>query len=509
MKKTWINFICIVLCILIPIVAVMSVGFIIPTQFDKTFIGELKYKVDRLDSITAPKVVIIGGSSVPFGIDSKLLEEKLGMPVVNFGLYATLGTKLMLDLSEKSINKGDIIVIAPETDPQTYSLYFNAESAWQACDEDFSLLSRISFDNFPDMLGGFWKFTAQKIKYSSGEHLDPAGVYNVASFDEYGDIIYPRPANTGFLGQEVVFNPEKVISDEFVDYVNDYTKYAQKKGAKVFFSFAPTNIDAVNYETYEDDCASFAQYVSEKFTAKVISSPSDFVYDSEYFFDTNFHLNDEGMKMHTLNLAQDIAEAMKSDTPDDPSQTETTSQTDATETTVQTDVTETTTQTDITETTVQTETTTPVVPLDENEKYFTFGEMKSKGVVTGYSINGTTDLGKEQTVLHTPLIHNGLPVRQILPYAFEDCTSLTDIYVDPSIASLIDGAFGAAPALQRIHLSATEPDTVSTNALVSDPFDGLCLDMNRSAVFCVPAEAYNAYLTSYFWMPYSSVIRAE
>ena len=52
----------------------------------------------------------------------ELMEEMIGMPVVNFGLYATLGTKLMLDLSLGAIKKGDVVVIAPETDPQTYSL---------------------------------------------------------------------------------------------------------------------------------------------------------------------------------------------------------------------------------------------------------------------------------------------------------------------------------------------------------------------------------------------------
>jgi hypothetical protein len=84
------------------------------------------------------------------------MEEMLGMPVVNFGLYATLGTKLMLDLSREYINEGDIIVIAPETDAQTYSLFFNAEAAWQAADGELSLLPKIAKENFSSMIGGAW-----------------------------------------------------------------------------------------------------------------------------------------------------------------------------------------------------------------------------------------------------------------------------------------------------------------------------------------------------------------
>ena len=147
MKKSWITFICILLCVLMPFAAVASAIAFIPSQFENTFLGALKTKMERIESITEPKIVIVGGSSVPFGVDSKQMEEMLGMPVVNFGLYATLGTKLMLDLSKEYINEGDIIVLAPETDAQTYSLFFGAEAAWQAADSDLSLLPKIAKDN--------------------------------------------------------------------------------------------------------------------------------------------------------------------------------------------------------------------------------------------------------------------------------------------------------------------------------------------------------------------------
>ena len=119
MKKAWITFICLFLCVLIPFGTVAAIGFGLPSQFGNTFLGELENKIDRLYSLDKPKIVVIGGSSVPFGVDSKLTEKALGMPTVNFGLYATLGTKMMLDISKGAIKKGDIIVIAPDTDAQT------------------------------------------------------------------------------------------------------------------------------------------------------------------------------------------------------------------------------------------------------------------------------------------------------------------------------------------------------------------------------------------------------
>ena len=244
---------CLFLCVLIPFATVAAIGFGLPSQFGNTFLGELENKVDRLYSLDEPKIVVIGGSSVPFGVDSKLIEKALGMPTVNFGLYATLGTKMMLDLSKGAIKEGDIIVIAPETDPQTYSLFFNSEAAWQACDSDFSILRKMSSASIFPMLGGFWKYSAQKLKYFRADSpLDPAGVYNKKSFDEYGDIVFERGYNImpeDYDTSSVIKFTSDIVSPDFIDYVNDYIKYAEKKGATVYFSFAPANENALDPDT--------------------------------------------------------------------------------------------------------------------------------------------------------------------------------------------------------------------------------------------------------------------
>jgi hypothetical protein len=77
--------------------AIVAIG--LPPVYSNSFVGVLDEKVERLASIEGKKIVVVGGSSVAFGLDSALMEEYLGMPVVNFGLYAAIGTKAMLELS--------------------------------------------------------------------------------------------------------------------------------------------------------------------------------------------------------------------------------------------------------------------------------------------------------------------------------------------------------------------------------------------------------------------------
>lgn len=487
MKKSWITFICIVLLIAIPFVAVASLGFFIPKQFDRTFLGELKYKVDRLYSIKEPKIVIIGGSSVPFGVDSSLLESALGMPVVNFGLYATLGTKLMLDLSLGALHNGDIVVIAPETDAQTYSLYFNSEAVWQAADSDFSLLFKLSPDDFPKMLGGFWKYAAQKAKYAtSGEHLDPAGVYNIASFDEYGDIIYDRPYNVMTLGYDstktVVYSAD-IVSPDFITYVNDYTKKAEKRGARVYMSFSPVNEDAISPDTTLKTLSDFTSFIDDSFTAKRISDPNDFIYRSGYFYDSNFHMNNAGTVLHTATLAKDIASALGMEMlceikiPDVPEKPQTPDDTK--------------------------------VEYDENEKYFVFDPIIVGSNTVGYSIVGVSDEGRGMTVLKTPLVYNKLPVLSISENAFSGCGALEEIYVEKSVTILSNGAFAGAPNLKKIHILQPDPNMVQVDCFVDDVKNGLCRGMSENARFYVPAESENDYKIGYFWLRYSEYITSE
>ena len=95
-----------VLAIVSPFIGVIAAATLTPPQYSNTFVGALDEKYDRLNAIDGEKLVVVGGSSVAFGVDSEMIEKYTGMPVVNFGLYAALGTKLMLDLSRSAIGSG-------------------------------------------------------------------------------------------------------------------------------------------------------------------------------------------------------------------------------------------------------------------------------------------------------------------------------------------------------------------------------------------------------------------
>ena len=280
-----------VVACLLPFVILISTVLLTPNAYENTFSAGLEEKFNRLNSIEGEKVIVVGGSSVAFGIDTPLMEEYLGRPVVNFGLYAALGTKLMLDLSRSNIGEGDIVILAPELDAQTLSLYFSSEATLQAIGDNYSMARYIRGDNKLSLIGGIWKHTTKKLELMKNGIPDPDGVYNRKSLNEYGDVKYEMKDNAGNLLWErrenimqLYYDPStpinlspEILSDDFAQYVNEYIEFCEKRGATVYFSWCPMNRLALEDDTTEERVAEFADYIEEKINC-------NFIHDSVPFF---------------------------------------------------------------------------------------------------------------------------------------------------------------------------------------------------------------------------------
>ena len=134
-------------------------GLALPAQYGGAFLGELKHKVRMLEVTPGPRIILVGGSGAAFGVDSALMERELpGYSVVNFGMYAALGTTVMLDLSQPHIREGDIVLLIPEQQEQTLSDWFDPAVMWQGLDGAFDLLRLLPKDKLERLAGAFPAF---------------------------------------------------------------------------------------------------------------------------------------------------------------------------------------------------------------------------------------------------------------------------------------------------------------------------------------------------------------
>ena len=284
-------------------------GFGLPVQFGDTFMGELKSKYERLKETSGKRIVLVGGSGVAFDCDSALMDDFFpSYEIVNFGMYAGLGTKAVMDLSENYIHEGDIVILSPEQSEQTFSDYFNGEYMWQAADGAFGMLRDLKSENFEAMLGNFPRFALEKLNYvMKGQKPQTDSIYQKKSFNTYGDIeldtcrenILPNGYD---VNQKVRFT-EDVVQPEFMDYMNDWAKRLEKKGAVVWYRYCPVNKLSVEDM---DDLAAYDVFLRQKLDFPVIGNPENSLMEAEWFFDTNFHLNQAGKEVNTVQLIRDM-----------------------------------------------------------------------------------------------------------------------------------------------------------------------------------------------------------
>lgn len=465
-QKKWIVLITVLLVLAVP-VQLLCWGFLLPECYDASFMGELKYKVRLLEETPGKRIVLVGGSGVAFGVDSGLLEEAFPeYRVVNFGMYAALGTTVMMDLSQSRIREGDIVILIPEQQEQTLSDFFDPAVLWQGVDGAFDLLGSLPMEKLGRMAGSFPAFAGQKCAYfRSGTAPQPQGVYCRGSFDAHGDVVSALCARNempgGFDPNTPVCFGTDLVSDEFIQRVNEYAAALKAKGAKVWYGFCPMNEAAMEADV---DVDGFCDALSRRFSCPLVGNPHDSILSAGWFYDTNFHLNASGKIVYTRNMIRAIKAMLGDSSP--------------------------------------TQIPLPVMPeqadlglptgSSEDAACFTYEIGKDSVTVTGLTAEGQI-----RQSLTVPAVYRDLPVTAIASGAFAGGEQLEEITIPSGIRTIGDGAFRGCGSLMRIRLESVEPARCRVGQKLLEGTD---------ANVYVPGTALSDYRTDYFWSVYGSRI---
>lgn len=441
-------------------------NYALPSQYDQTFLGEMKYKHERLLETDGKRIIIIGGSSVPFSLKSELIEEYFpSYQVIDYGMYADLGVSVMLDFARANIKEGDIIIISPEQSSQTLSNYFSGENFWQ-CDDGYNkLFTLLSLKRKQQAIAAFTSFIGKKINYSMTGTPTVEGVYSRDAFDEYGDISYQRDYNIMSLHynpNQLISFEEDVISEDFIDELNSFSAFASKKGAEIYYRFAPMNEEAVDSDKYQID--EYYNFLKQQLNFAIMGNPHNSILEAEWFYDTNYHLNSYGAIYFTKGLIQDLKVLKKDSSP-----------------------------TDIT-------VTMPDFPYfpDDFENTIDNDKFNYQETDDGLIITGLNDLGKAQKDLIIPTSYNGKKIIDIKSDVFINNKTLESVTIYPNIGTLYDGMF-ANSALKKLILKG-KPESYT----VGD-------DLRKDASFYiyVDPDYLNDYKLNYSFQKYSLYILAN
>lgn len=452
-------------------VSLIVVGFCLPSQYSNTYYAELPEMYDRICKTDKKRIIFIGNSAIAFGLEVDVMERQFGeYTVCPFGLYGAIGTKAMMDLCRPQIREGDVVILAPEQDAQAQSLYFNAEYLWNAVDGNFNLLENVPKENIGNMVGAFASFAGRKYKYfANGDAPQPDGVYAKSSFDGNCKMIYGRDYNH-MLGSEQdnpVHYEKEVFSSQFGDYVNEFNKYVLSKGAHLLYGFAPVNLSGINNGVTQKDINEFYDYVESYLDCEFLGNPLDYIFETDWFYDSNFHMNTAGMTLFTRQLVCDLKAYFKDSS-----------------------------YTDI-EIPEKPEVPDDGVTGEDGVDADKFEYEENGGKLT---ITGLTAEGERASSLVIPDFYHGKKVVGFSAETFADNKTIEKITLGKYISSVKDNSFNGCENLKMLCVN-------SDNSAADCAVYFALLDGAPQCNIYVPKEKYAEYSTSYWWSRYSVNLR--
>ena len=277
---------------------------------DHYFAGS-RLQLELLKTTPSPRMILAGGSNVSFGIDAELMQQKLGIPVINDGLHAGLGIVPLRELLGY-LRPGDVVIISLE-----YQLFSNSD----VMDGDLAFLS------------DWIEYSPERVQYLSDPWRQAPALYSTmlqrkvnrkvntylfgGSLDEVRNVFIGTKydANGDFIGHlqqasaprnKISFEPYPIstVQEEILSFLEQFHQTARDKGAEVYFE-APASRKSNCDTTGQTSLANFFQTLEEKLSIPVLTPLEDVCLPDKYFFDTAYHLNAEGRQLRTQRLIED------------------------------------------------------------------------------------------------------------------------------------------------------------------------------------------------------------
>jgi hypothetical protein len=275
------------------------------------FSGSL-LQVELLKNTPGPRILLVGGSNVALGLDAELMQQTLGIPVINDGLHAGLGVVPLRELQDY-IRAGDVIIVSLE-----YSMFSNpdtmrGDSAFLADWIEFApRRTAYLFDPWKNAPGIYAIMLQRKVNRQldiflhGGSLEETRAIFEGESFDANGDFI-------GHL-QEGVEPTSKIpdtgyplvrLTDDIFVFLTDFQQFARTRGATVYFE-APASRYSNCLATGKARMENFLITFEQKSSIPVLTSLDEVCMPDKYFFDTPYHLNAQGRELRTKRLIENL-----------------------------------------------------------------------------------------------------------------------------------------------------------------------------------------------------------
>lgn len=256
-----------------------------------------------------PRLILVGGSNLSFGIDSQMLKDALHVNPINTGIHANLGLKYMMDSTAPYIQPGDIVVLVPE-----YSQYFgdraygSEELLRMVVDVDRSHMGSLSLKQWANIIPYVPTVAFSKLRVSEYSFVPKkqAGVYERRSFNQYGDAyMHWKLKREPFDAYAPWTEP---LNDAVIDDIVVFQQQVQARGGVLYISFP--GFQDISYQ----HVSALTQLVEAKLRAQnfqILGTPERYAIPDAFMYNTPYHLLKPGVDLRTERLIEDLRNALR------------------------------------------------------------------------------------------------------------------------------------------------------------------------------------------------------
>lgn len=307
MKKLAIRILSLCTCLFLLSVLIYNINPIQKPLPEESYFAAILDKERLLKEVPSPRILLVGGSNMTFGVDSKKISEEFKLPVVNSSLSAGLGLPFILNEAKTHIKKDDIIILSIEYymgtgDYDVIKTICKLDPSFKNYCAESSIYKKIINETNISIENTFKKIARiQNTALFGKRRLDNDTIYLRKLFSENGDLISDLSMAPPPNFKNTPPWPSMDCEND-INLLNNFYDFAKSKNASVYFLY--TCFPITGYKKNESTIKYLQNQYTEKLKIPILNTPKTFLYPDDYFFDTMYHLKEKGKKMRTETMIQ-------------------------------------------------------------------------------------------------------------------------------------------------------------------------------------------------------------
>jgi hypothetical protein len=292
------------------------------------------FKDYRAKEMPAGKIIVAAGSNALFSVNSATLAAVTERPVVNLATHAGLSLEFYREKVLQHVSTGDLVLMPLEFPyfestgrPSRWFVSNMLAWGWQdylQYQSPVALLATVPYVGWQRFIQGLYaKYNGRATPLSDPRAVieqvtqvgNPEGKWHeltVESLNRFGDINIQSAPTRGVrvLGKKgfEYFSPHQQASAYFIEFMLKFNAELEARGARLFLTW-PVMMRNPRFDLQE---AAHRQRLAQLRTrlfeqgVPIFCSARAAQFELRYFFNSPYHLNAGGAKLHSKSLGQCI-----------------------------------------------------------------------------------------------------------------------------------------------------------------------------------------------------------